>query len=98
MEDVVAAVGPGGHFLRARETRQFLRRGELHAPRLLAREPYEAWSAARTAETRRAAEEQRAVAAVEEILATHRPLPLPAGAGQRIAAVVAAAGRELGGR
>jgi len=98
MEDVVAAVGPGGHYLRARETRQFLRRGELHAPRLLAREPYEAWSAARTAETRRVAEEQRAVAAVEEILATHRPLPLPAGAGQRIAAVIAAAGRELGGR
>ena len=98
MEDVVAAVGPGGHFLRARETRQFLRRGELHAPRLLVREPYEAWSAARTAETRRAADEQRAVAAVEEILATHRPLPLPARAGQRIAAVIAAAGRELGGR
>ena len=98
MEDVVAAVGPGGHYLRARETRQFLRRGELLAPRLLQREPYEAWSAARTAETRRAAEEQRAVAAVEEILATHRPLPLPAGADERIAAAVAAAGRELGGR
>ena len=44
------------------------------------REPFESWSAARTAETRRSAEEQRAVAAVEEILATHRPLPLPAGA------------------
>jgi trimethylamine--corrinoid protein Co-methyltransferase len=98
MEEVVATVGPGGHFLRARETRQFLRRGELHAPRLMAREPFEAWSAGRTAETRRATEEQRAVAAVEEILATHRPLPLPAGADERIAAAVAAAGRELGGR
>ena len=98
MEDVVAAVGPGGHYLRARETRQFLRRGELHAPRLLQREPFEAWNGARTAETCRSAEEQRAVAAVEEILATHRPLPLPAGADERIAAAVAAAGRELGGR
>ena len=52
MEDVVAAVGPGGHYLRARETRQFLRRGELLAPRLMQREPFEAWSGARTAETR----------------------------------------------
>ena len=51
MEDVVAAVGPGGHYLRARETRQFLRRGELHAPRLLQREPFEAWNDARTAES-----------------------------------------------
>ncbi len=91
MEEVVAAVGPGGHFLRARETRQFLRRGELHSPRLMPREPFEAWSAARTAETRRAAEEQRAIAAVEEILATHHPVLPPAGADERIAAVVAAA-------
>ncbi len=49
-------------------------------------------------DSRQAAEEQRAVAAVEEILATHRPLPLPAGADKRIAAAAAAAGRELGGR
>ena len=98
MEEVIASVGPGGHFLRARETRQFLRRGELHAPRLMPREPFESWSAARTAETRRSSEEQRAVAAVEEILATHRPLPLPPGADERIAAALAAAGRELGGR
>ena len=98
MEAVVAAVGPGGHFLRARETRQFLRGGELLAPRLLQREPFEAWSAARTAQTRQAAEVLRATAAVEEILATHRPVPLPDGAEERIAAVIAAAGRDLGGR
>jgi hypothetical protein len=35
---------------------------------------------------------------VEEILSTHRPAPLPAGADGRIAAAIAAAGRELGGR
>ena len=40
----------------------------------------------------------RATAAVEEILATHRPKPLPAGAEERIAGVIAAAGRELTGR
>jgi trimethylamine--corrinoid protein Co-methyltransferase len=98
MEDVVRAVGPGGHYLKARETRDFLRRGELHAPRLLAREPFEAWSAARAAGGPHAAEVGRAVAAVEEILAVHRPKPLPAGAEARIGAILAAAGRELGGR
>lgn len=98
LEDLVARVGPGGHYLRARETREHLRRGELLAPRLLQREPFEAWSAARATGTRQAAEVLRATAAVEEILATHAPPPLPAGAGDRVAAVIAAAGRELGGR
>lgn len=98
MAGVVAAVGPGGHFLKARETRRFLRGGELYSPRLNLREPYEAWSAARAGATGRAAEVERAVAAVEDILATHRPKPLPAGAHDRITAVVAAAGRDLGGR
>jgi trimethylamine--corrinoid protein Co-methyltransferase len=98
LEGLVADVGPGGQFLRARETRRFLRAGELLAPRLLRREPYEAWSAARAPGTRWAAEVDRAAAAVEEILSTHRPAPLPAGADGRIAAVIAAAGRELGGR
>jgi trimethylamine--corrinoid protein Co-methyltransferase len=98
MADVVAAVGPGGHYLRARETRQFLRRGELHVPRLLLREQYESWSAERVGQTRPSPEVERAVAAVEEILATHRPKPLPAGAEERIAAAIAAAGRDLGGR
>jgi trimethylamine--corrinoid protein Co-methyltransferase len=98
MENVVGAVGPGGHFLRARETRQFLRRGELHSPRLLLREPFESWNAARAGKTLPSPEVERAVAAVEEILATHRPKPLPDGADERIAAVIAAAGRALGGR
>jgi trimethylamine--corrinoid protein Co-methyltransferase len=98
LEDLVARVGPGGHYLRARETRHHLRRGELLAPRLLQREPFEAWRAARTPAARDAAEVRRACAAVEEILATHRPPPLPAGAEARIADVITAAGRELGGR
>ena len=98
MTDVVAAVGPGGHFLKARETRQFLRRGEVYNPVLMPREPFESWSAARPAGPGPAAEVERALAAVDEILASHRPKPLPAGASERIAATVAAAGRELGGR
>ena len=98
LEELVGRVGPGGHFLRARETRDYLRRGELLAPRLLQREPFEAWSAARPPESCRPAEVRRAAAAVEEILATHKAPPLPPGAGQRIADVIADAGTELTGR
>lgn len=92
MTDVIAEVGPGGHFLRARETRRHLRSGELYVPRLLLREPYDAWSL--TCED----ELDRAVADVERILAEHRPKPVSAAAPQRIAEIIAAAGEDLGGR
>jgi len=93
MSRLVDEVGPGGHYLKARETRRYLRGGELHIPRLMLREPYETWLA-----EGRAGEVERAGAAVEEILEKHHPKPLPAGAHDRIAATIAAAGRELGGR
>ena len=92
MADVIADIGPGGHFLKARQTRQFMRAGELYVPRLLLREPYDSWSVERKSEL------DRAVDAVEAILAGHRPKPLPAGAEQRILGIIASAGRELGGR
>ncbi len=92
MTGVVAEVGPGGHFLKARQTRQYMRSGELYLPELMLREPYEAWREGKQAEVGRAA------AAVEQILATHHVEPLPPGADARIADVVADAGRELGGR
>lgn len=104
MLDVVAEIGPGGHFLKSRQTRKHVRTGELYTPRHLLREPYESWSEGRAGgtgradATRRAAEVERATAEVEEILIAHRPKPLPDGARDRIAAIVAAAGRELGGR
>jgi trimethylamine--corrinoid protein Co-methyltransferase len=92
MTGVVADVGPGGHFLKARETRQYMRSGELYLPELMLREPYEVWRDGKKAEL------GRAVEAVERILATHRVAPLPASADAKIADVLAAAGRELGGR
>jgi trimethylamine--corrinoid protein Co-methyltransferase len=92
MTDVVADVGPGGHFLKAKQTRQHMRSGELYVPELMLREPYEAWSVASHGEL------ERAVAAVDKILAAHRPKPLPAGAVDRIHDVIAAAGSELVGR
>ncbi len=98
MEEVVAAVGPGGQYLKERATRRFLRSGEIYAPRLMPREPFETWSGSRSVSAGHATEVERAMAAVDEILATHRPKPLPDGAGERLAAVLAAAGRELAGR
>ena len=91
MTDVVDRIGPGGHFLSARETRTYLRAGGQHVPDLLLREPYEAWNAARRDEV------DRACTAVDEILAGHRPAPLPAGAERRLAEVIAAASLELDG-
>ena len=92
MTAVVDSVGPGGHYLKARETRAFLRSGELHVPDLLLREPYDSWSVKRRNEV------DRAVEAVDRILAEHRPAPLPEGAAERIGDIIAAAARTLGGR
>ncbi|HEY5386402.1 MAG TPA: trimethylamine methyltransferase family protein [Thermoleophilia bacterium] len=89
MLDVLARVGPGGHFLGERETRRFLHEGEHMLPRLFTRSPYAAWAAAGQHEL------ERAAATVDEILATHRPLPLPPGADEKIEQVIAAARREL---
>lgn len=38
---------------------------------------------------------ERAAATVDEILAAHRPLPLPPGADKKIEQIIAAAGHEL---
>ena len=83
MLDVMARVGPGGHFLGARETRRFLRGGELQLPQLFVRGSYDGWLAEGKSESRRAIEK------VDEILATHHPLPLPDGAAQHIEDIIA---------
>ncbi len=51
---------------------------------------YDGWVAEGKSETKRAIER------VDEILATHHPLPLPDGAAQRIEEIIAAAGSEKG--
>jgi trimethylamine--corrinoid protein Co-methyltransferase len=85
MLDVMRRVGPGGNFLAARATRRFLRSGELLMPRAFVRGSYDGWVTEGKTETQRATER------VEEILATHHPLPLPDGASQRIEEIIAAA-------
>jgi trimethylamine--corrinoid protein Co-methyltransferase len=86
--ELIHEVGPGGHFLKARETRRFLRAGEHFQPRVFLRgsDP-EVCSAARDLE--------RATAEVERILATHEPKPLPPGGEERFAEIIAAAAAEL---
>ena len=86
---LIAGVGPGGHFLGARETRRYLRDGEHLMPRLFVRGTYDAWAA------ERASEGERAARVVDEILATHQPKPLPDGAGDRIEGIIGAAAAEL---
>jgi trimethylamine--corrinoid protein Co-methyltransferase len=39
----IPAVGPGGHFLKQRNTRNAARSTEFYTPRLIDRSPYEAW-------------------------------------------------------
>jgi trimethylamine--corrinoid protein Co-methyltransferase len=90
MLDVSARIGPGGHFLGARETRSFLRRGEHYQLKVFQRGSYEAWRAHPVSEA------ERATAVVDEILATHRPPALPPGAEARMAAAVAAAAEGRG--
>lgn len=92
MTDVVAAVGPGGHYLRQKATRGFLREGEHHQPELLLRESYETWRAQGRSEV------ERAVVKVEAILATHKAKPLPDGAEERLAQIIARAAGTLAAR
>ncbi|HMK92592.1 MAG TPA: trimethylamine methyltransferase family protein, partial [Thermoleophilia bacterium] len=90
--DLIDRIGPGGQYLAARETRHALRSGELYRPQLYDRLGYDAWRELGRSDVQRACE------LVDEILATHRPKPLPAGADERFSEIVAAASGELAGR
>ena len=85
-----ATVGPGGHFLSSREPGPARRRAPLRRSCSCAGS-FDAWAA------QRSSEEARAAALVEDILATHRPKPLPDGAAQRLDEIVRAAAAEAGG-
>ena len=109
MLDVIERVGPGGHYLSAKETSADLRAGEHWRPDLYRRVAYESWQAARAPTTSQGAtgaaagppagvggaEWAEAVERVEAILAAHQPPPLPGGTEAAMADVVAAAVREL---
>jgi trimethylamine--corrinoid protein Co-methyltransferase len=69
--DLIDAVGPAGHFLDADHTRQHFRE-EVWYPSLFDRQNYDGWRAAGATTLR-----ERARARVKELLATHKPSPLP---------------------
>ncbi len=85
MLDLIDRVGPGGEFMTAKETAKRCR-AEIWNPTLMDRQPYEAWQAA-GAQTMN----DRIRAKLRKILATHQPLPLPAGAAEKIEAILRAA-------
>ena len=85
--DVIAKVGPGGHFLSQKHTRRHLR--EIWIPHLTQPRPSPGGEPP-------AGIRQRARARVDQILAEHEPEPLEETAQVELRAILDAAARELG--
>lgn len=88
--DVIHRAGPGGHFLKEKQTMRALRAGEQWIPILFRRRSLE--------QVRDGLPDAVALAEqrVDDLLARHVPPPLPAGAAQAIDQVLADAARERG--
>lgn len=65
--DLIASVGPGGHYLAEPHTRKYFRR-EILVPQLIDRLPYEAWRSGGSMDM-----VQRAWEKVQSILGSHQP-------------------------
>lgn len=85
MLDLIDEIGPGGHFIAAKETARRCRE-EIWMPSLMNRDPWELWDA-----EGRPTMLDRVKQRVASILATHEPPPLPPGAEGKIEAVLSAA-------
>jgi len=85
MLDLIDRVGPGGEFMSTKETAKRCR-AEIWNPTLMDRQPYDNWQSAGAQTTN-----DRIRARLRNILATHQPPPLPAGAAEKIEAVLRAA-------
>jgi trimethylamine--corrinoid protein Co-methyltransferase len=82
--EVIDRVGPGGNFLATPHTRRHL--SEAWFPRLMDHQAHAAWTAAGRQDLR-----QRAREAVHQVLATHRPVPVPPATLETLRAIVAEA-------
>ncbi|GAB4537656.1 MAG: trimethylamine methyltransferase MttB [Anaerolineae bacterium] len=71
LDDVICQVGPGGHFLAEPSTVEGIRKGRWYISNLGVHDTFENWEAAG-----RPTLMDQAYETVEEILATHQPLPL----------------------
>jgi trimethylamine--corrinoid protein Co-methyltransferase len=85
MLDLIDKVGPGGEFMSSRETAKRCRT-EIWNPTLLDRNAWVNWEA-----TGSQTMNDRIQARLREILATHKPPPLPDGAAEQIEAILQAA-------
>lgn len=86
--DDIAAVGPGGHYLGRRSTRQFHRASEVWQPALWQRGPFEAY------EGRPLVEE--AAARADELLRTHQVNPLSEDVAAEVHDVIERFARSVG--
>jgi trimethylamine--corrinoid protein Co-methyltransferase len=91
MLDLIDRIGPGGEFMSAKETARRCR-AEIWDPTLMDRQPWVNWEAAGSPTMH-----DRLKARLREILATHKPPPLPDGAAEKIEAILQAA-EARGGR
>jgi len=87
--DDIRAVGSHGDFLSLEATFTHMR--EQSQPQLLDRRVREEWQADGASDVR-----ERSLARARRILEEHRPLPLPDGADEQLAAIIARTGTELG--
>ena len=89
--DVINAVGPGGHYLAQRHTRDQLHRRWV--PSLMDRRPYSAWEQDRSGRRQWAREKAR------EILHSHQPIPLDPHLAQELETIIqfAETNKKIGG-
>lgn len=71
LQDVIAAIGPGGNFLADRSTRLALRTGEWYLDKLGVHDTYEAWESAGKPDIL-----EKARKVIDQTLRQHTPLPL----------------------
>jgi trimethylamine--corrinoid protein Co-methyltransferase len=86
----IAAVGPGGHFLKRRSTRQAPRSGEFYLSGLLDRRPHQAWS-----DAGRPSIYSQARARVREVLAGPLVDPMPEAVTAELHAILRRADQEI---
>jgi len=88
--DLIDQVGPGGEFMSLEVTARRCR-AEIWNPTLMDRQPWDVWEAAGGRTTT-----DRIRARLKKILTRHMPPPLPAGAAEKIAAILREAEARVG--
>jgi len=88
----IAQVGPGGNFLKSRNTRLAARSDEFHRPALLDRHPYEAWLALGKPGVYSKAREE-----VTKLLAQPAADPLPEAVARELDTILQRADKDLAG-